>query len=388
MPVTDRAPAASRHIREGGRPGNGSRWPSRRPGPLPTRDRGVGPGTRPPRSAPHRAAGWAARTPYSTLTVTRSAAPRQAVTTNTWHCLPGLLRRDSDGDRVAADRDGPAGLVRGGADRRHGVVAAAGVDGGAIGGDRDGTVQPLDHLARRVGGGVDRGQAGLAGGVGGLAVGGDRDTGGEEPKGDRLAGLAGGGLDWHHPDRAGPDDGGDDDVGGFPVRRDRDLAGRTRCRVRNRDRFAGFAGGGVDWGYRAGALVADVGRGAVGGDRDGSGILPDLDSRAGLAGGGADRGHRAGAAVGDVGGGAVRGDRDGVWPPADPDRRERRAGGGADRGHRVPADGTAAEVNDVRGLAVGGDRDGLGPLTNRDRLAGSVGGGANRSHGPCSGRAW
>jgi len=59
------------------------------------------------------------------------------------------------------------------------------------------------------------------------------------------------------------------------------------------------------------AALDDVGGLPVRRDRDAGGDLPDLDRLAGLVGGGIDRGHRARVEADDVGGLTVRRDRDG-----------------------------------------------------------------------------
>jgi len=112
-----------------------------------------------------------------------------------------------------AERDWLAGRVGGGADRDD-LVAGGGIERLPVRGHRDGgTGSDADRLAGGVGGGVDRDDrvraASVAGDVGGLPVRGDRDfIGGGIRKGD---------ADWLSGRIGGRIDGSDFGAGGPPV---------------------------------------------------------------------------------------------------------------------------------------------------------------------------
>src|SRR5204862_298412 len=152
---------------------------------------------------------------------------------------------------------------------------------------------------------------------------GDRDPLRHAADLDRLARRTGGGRDRYDRTKTPADVGGRGDVGGLPVRRDRDR-GRLGVVAAELDRLAGRAGGG----RRAG----------------------DLDWPARRVGGGGGRYDCLGETrirvvdSGDIVGGLpVRRDRDHGRPvtAAERDRLARRVGGGRDRYDRCSPTGDA-----------------------------------------------
>src|SRR5262249_16992011 len=112
-----------------------------------------------------------------------------------------------------------------------------------------------------------------------------------------------------------------------------------------RSGWAGRLRAGLDWsGGGAGRAGGDVGGLPVRGDRDragAAGCSGEVDWLAGRIGGGADREDRGYAPLeaNDVSGLPVRGDRDSNWFHADADRLAGRIGGRIDGGDRARAPG-------------------------------------------------
>jgi hypothetical protein len=140
-----------------------------------------------------------------------------------------------------------------------------------------------------------------------------------------------------------------DDIGGFPVRRDRDRPGPHS----DHDRLSRRVGSRGDRRHRARVDIGDVDGLPVRRDHDRVGMVPDLDRWPRCVGGGRDRHHGARMADNhDVGGLPVRRDRDRSGPPArsgspaDLNRLSCRVGSRGDRRHRTSA--TAGHVHGPR----------------------------------------